>query len=83
MIDDNLYDRWRRRRTEVEPGPSFADQILDTVRRHRQQRTQPLSLGVILLRILSSPVVRAAACVLACLVCLFRMVQVVAVFFVQ
>ena len=31
----------------------------------------------------SSPAVRVAACILACLACLYRMVAVVAVFFVQ
>jgi hypothetical protein len=51
---------------------------MDAVRRE----PLPSSKGVQAL-LLSSPAVRVAACILACLACLCRMAAVVAVFFVQ
>jgi hypothetical protein len=51
---------------------------MDAVRRE----PLPSSKGVLVL-LQSSPAVRVAACILACLACLYRMVAVVAVFFVQ
>jgi hypothetical protein len=76
-MNDKLYDRWRRR-ADVEAHAGFADHVMDAVRRE----SPPLSKGI-RARLLSSPAVRVAACVLACLSCLFRMAAVVAVFFAQ
>jgi hypothetical protein len=71
---DNLWINW----TDVEASADFSDRVMDAVRRE----PLPSSKGVpFLLR--SSPAVRVAACVLACLACLYRMVAVIAVFFVQ
>jgi hypothetical protein len=49
---------------------------MDAVRREAPPK------GVLVL-VLSSHAVRVAACILACLTCLYRMAAVVAVFFVQ
>ena len=74
---NDLYDEWRRRAEAGAPA-DFADRVMDAV--HREPL--PSSKGG-RVRLLSSPAVRVAACVLACLACLVRMAAVVAVFFVQ
>ena len=76
-MNDELYDLWVQR-ADAEAPADFADRVMDAVRRE----PLPSSKGVHVL-LLSSPAVRVAACVLACLACLFRMATVVAVFFVQ
>ena len=75
-MNDRLYDLWVRR-ADVEAPADFADRVMDAVRRE-----PPPSKGVVVL-LLSSPSVRAAACVLACVACLYRMAAVVGVFFTQ
>ena len=76
-MNDELYDQWIQRANAEAPA-DFADRVMDAVRRE----PLPSSKGV-RFRLLSSPALRVAACVLACLACLFRMAAVVAVFFVQ
>ena len=75
-MNDELYNLWVQRADSEAPA-DFADRVMDAVRRE----PPPPSKGV-LVRLLSSPVARAAACVLACLACLYRMAAVVAVFLV-
>jgi hypothetical protein len=76
-MNDELYNLWIRR-AQAEPPANFADRVMDAVR----LEPLPSSKGVRGL-LLSSPAVRVAACVLACLACLYRMAAVVAVFFVK
>lgn len=76
-MNNDLYDLWIQR-ADAEPPADFADRVMDAVRRE----PPPSSKGV-LVRMLSSPAVRVAACAVACLACLYRMGAVVAVFFVQ
>jgi anti-sigma factor RsiW len=76
-MNDDLYRLWIRR-ADAEAPADFADRVMDAVRRE----PAPPTKGVRVL-LLSSPAVRVAACVLACLACLFRMAAVVAVFFAQ
>ena len=76
-MNDELFNLWIQR-ADAEPPTDFADRVMDAVRRE----PPPSSKGV-LVRLLSVPVVRVAACFLACLACLYRMAAVVAVFFVQ
>ena len=76
-MNDELYDLWIQR-ADAEPPADLADHVMEAVRRE----PLPSSKGVRGL-LLSSPAVRVAACVLACLACLYRMAAVVAVFFVQ
>ena len=76
-MNDELFNLWMQR-ADAEAPADFADHVMDAVRRE----PPPSSKGV-LVRLLSSPAVRVAACVLACLACLYRMAAVVAVFFVQ
>jgi len=76
-MNDELYDLWIQRANAEAPA-DFTDRVMDAVRRE----PLPSSNGV-LVQMLSSPAVRVAACVLACLACLYRMAAVVAVFFVQ
>ena len=76
-MNDELYNLWIQR-ADAEVPAGFADRVMDAVRRE----PPPSSKGVPVL-LLSSPAVRVAACILACLACLFRMVAIVAVFFVQ
>ena len=76
-MNDELYDLWMQR-AHAEAPADFADRVMDAVR----CEPLPSSKGV-LVRLLSSPAVRVAACVLACLACLYRMAAVVAVFFAQ
>jgi hypothetical protein len=75
-MNDELFNRWIQR-ADAEVSADFADRVMDAVRRE----PLPSSKGVPVL--LSLPAVRVAACVLACLACLYRMAAVVAVFFVQ
>jgi len=76
-MNDELYDLWIQRANAEAPA-DFADRVMDAVRRE----PLPSSKGV-RVRLLSSPAVRAAACVLAGLACLDRMAAVVAVFFIH
>ena len=76
-MNDELYNLWIQR-ADAEAPADFADRVMDAVRRE----PLPSSKGV-RGTLLSSPAVRVAACVLACLACLYRMTAVVAVFFVQ
>ena len=76
-MNDELYDLWIQR-ADAEAPADFADRVMDAVR----SEPLPSSKGVLVL-MLSSPAVRVAACVLACLACLYRMAAVVAVFFIQ
>jgi len=76
-MNDELYNLWIQR-ADAEAPADFADRVMDAVRRE----PLPSSKGVLVL-LLSSPAVRVAACILACLGCLYRMAAVVAVFFVQ
>jgi hypothetical protein len=76
-MNDELYNLWIKR-ANAEPPADFADRVMEAVRRE----PLPSSKGV-LVRLLSSPAVRVAACVLAGVACLYRMAAVVAVFFVQ
>ena len=76
-MNDELYDLWIQRANAEVPA-DFADRVMDAVRR------EPLpSSKSVPVRLLSSPAVRVAACVLAGVACLYRMAAVVAVFFVQ
>ena len=75
-MNNELYNLWIQR-ADAEAPADFADRVMDAV--HREPL--PSSKGVPVL--LSLPAVRVAACILACLACLFRMVAIVAVFFVQ
>jgi anti-sigma factor RsiW len=76
-MNDELYNLWIQR-ADAEAPADFADRVMDAVRRE----PLPSSKGVPVL-LLSSPAVRVAACILACLACLYRMAAVVAVFSVQ
>ena len=76
-MNDDLDDLWIRR-ADVEVPADFADRVMDAVRRE----PPPSSKGVPV-RLLSSPAVRVAACVLASIACLYRMVAVVAVLLVR
>ena len=75
-MNDELYNLWIQR-ADAEAPADFADRVMDAVRRE----PPPSSKGVLVL-LLSSPAVRVAACILACLACLYRMAAVVAVFFI-
>jgi hypothetical protein len=75
-MNDELYNLWIQRANAAAPA-DFADRVMDAVRRE----PRPSAQGVLAL-LRSSPTVRVAACVLACLACLYRMAAVVAVFFV-
>ena len=76
-MNDELYELWMQR-ANAEAPVDFADRVMDAVRRE----PLPSSKGV-RVPLLSSPAVRVAACVLACLACMYRMAAVVALFFVQ
>ena len=76
-MNDELLNRWIRRADDGPPA-DFADRVMDAVRRE-----PPRSSRGVLGCLLSSPAVRVAACVLACVACVYRMAAVVAVFFVQ
>ena len=76
-MNDELFNLWTQR-ADAEVPADFADRVMDAVRRE----PLPSSNGVLAL-LQSSPAVRVAACILACLACLYRMAAVVAVFFVQ
>jgi len=76
-MNDELYNLWIQR-ADAEAPADFADRVMDAVRRE----PLPSSKGALVL-LQSSPAMRVAACILACLACLYRMAAVVAVFFVQ
>lgn len=76
-MNDELYNLWIQRANAEAPA-DFADRVMDAVRRE----PLPSSKGV-RFRLVSSPAVRVAVCVLAGVACLYRMAAVVAVFFIQ
>ena len=76
-MNDDLFNLWIER-ANAEPPADFADRVMDAIRREPLPSSQEVRI-----RLLSSPAVRVAACVLACLACLYRMAAVVAVFFIQ
>ena len=76
-MNDELYNLWIQRANAEAPA-DFADRVMDAVR----HEPLPSSKGGQVL-LLSLPAMRVAACILACLACLYRMAAVVAVFFVQ
>ena len=76
-MNDELFNLWMQR-ADAEAPADFVDHVMDAVRRE----PLPSSKGV-RVRLLSSPAMRVAACVLASLACLYRMAAVVAVFFSQ
>ena len=76
-MNDELYNLWMQRANAEAPA-DFADRVMDAVRREPLPSSKS-ARGLLL----SSPAVRVAACVLACLACLYRMAAVVAVFFVH
>ena len=76
-MNDELHNLWIQR-ADAEVPADFTDRVMDAVRRE----PLPSSKGVLVL-LLSSPAVRVAAWILACLAYLYRMAAVVAVFFVQ
>ena len=76
-MNDELYDLWMQRANTEAPA-DFADRVMDAVRREPAP-----SSNLVRVLLLSSPAVRVAACVLACVACLYRMAAVVAIFFVQ
>ena len=76
-MNDELYNLWMKR-ADAEAPADFADRVMEAVRRE----ARPSSKGVLVL-LLTLPAVRVAACVLACLACVYRMAAVVAVFFPQ
>ena len=81
-MNDELYDLWIER-AHAEAPADFADRVMDAVRREPPPSSTLPSSKAVRVLLLSSPAVRVAACVLACLACLYRMAAVVAVFFVQ
>ena len=76
-MNDEIYNLWMQR-ADAEAPADFADCVMDAVRREPLPPSKRVRV-----RLLSSPTLRVAACVLACLACLYRMAAVVAVFFVQ
>ena len=76
-MNEEIYNLWIQRANPEAPA-DFADRVMDAVRRE----PLPSSKGVLVL-LQSSPAVRVAACILAGLACLYRMVAILAVFFVQ
>jgi hypothetical protein len=76
-MNNELDNLWIQR-ADAEVPAGFADRVMDAVRRE----PLPSSKGV-LVRLQSSPAVRVAAGILACVACLYRMGAVVAVFFVR
>ena len=63
--------------TDSQVIADFADRVMDAVRREPQRSSRGVG------RLLASHAVRVAACVLACVACVYRMAAVVGVFFVQ
>jgi hypothetical protein len=76
-MNDEFYDLWIQR-ADAEAPADFADRVMDAVRRE----PLPSSKGFLVL-LMSSPAVRVAACVLACLAFLYRTAAVVTVFVVR
>ena len=76
-MNDEFENLWMPR-ANAEALADFADRVMDAVRRE----PLPSSKGTRVVP-MSSPAVRVAACVLACVACLYRMAAVIAVFFVS
>jgi hypothetical protein len=79
MNDDQLYHDWKRRRARAEVPPGFADRMM--VHTHDLRRRSRLRL--LLHSLLASPHGRIAACALAALTCVLRLMHVAAIFYAQ
>jgi hypothetical protein len=78
-MDDDRYSRWKQSRREAAVPDVFTDRVMAAVRGCEPPR-RPFPAGLFL--VLFSPrLTRTAVVGLACLACLFRMLQVLAIFF--
>jgi hypothetical protein len=80
MEPDDRYEAWKQRRARAEVPVSFADRVLAAVREHEGRQRQHFLLQRLLLVLASSRVSKVAIGALACLTCVFRMMQVIGVF---
>jgi hypothetical protein len=77
MRPDDCYETWKQRRANSNAPGGFADGVMARVRGRRQEKTASVA---VLLALVSSRPVRVSLCALALLVCVFRMLSVVALF---
>ncbi|HEV3256143.1 MAG TPA: hypothetical protein VG013_04630 [Gemmataceae bacterium] len=82
MQHDDLYQSWKEGRAKADVPADFADRVMASVRAVERHK-QPSAGRVLLLAVLSSRLGRIGICTLACLACVFRMAQVVALFIAE
>ena len=77
MRPDDCYETWKQSRADsVVPG-GFADGVMARVRERQPEKRASVA---VLLALASSRPLRVSLCTLALLVCVFRMLSVVALF---
>jgi len=79
MRHDDLYQSWKEQRARAEVPADFADRVMASVRALGRRKHQSV-LRDLLVAVLSSRLGRVGICTLACIACVLRMVQVIALF---
>ena len=77
------YHSWKRRRAEIEVPVAFADRVLAAVAEHEKRKRHRFAIRAWLAAVLCSRAGKVGLCALAGLVCVLRVMHVVAVFLPQ
>jgi hypothetical protein len=80
MESNERYQAWKRRRAEVELSPRFAERVMGAITERESKQHRALVLPFWLTSVLNSRPAKVGVCVLAGLVCVLRVLHVVAVF---
>jgi hypothetical protein len=80
MEINERYRAWKRRRAELDVPPHFAERVMEAIMERENMQRQAFVWRVWLAAALKSRPARVGVCLLAGLVCVLRMLHVVAVF---
>jgi hypothetical protein len=83
MEPSDRYQSWKRRRAKIEVPADFADRILAAVAEHEKRESRRFALRAWSAAVLFSRAGKVGLCTLAGLVCVLRVMHVVAVFLPQ
>ena len=81
-MSDELYDRWKRRRSEAELPPRFAEDVMATITANADAAKRSWGQAL-LLALLSSRLARIGVCSVAAAICVLRLWHAIAIFVPQ
>ena len=80
MESNERYQAWKRRRADVEVSPRFAERVMEAITERETKQRRVFVIPFWLASVLYSRPMKVGVCVLAGLVCVLRVLHVVAVF---